>query len=65
MDNKTGIMALRILRNLNKDFGTSIVLITHSKEIAKMADTVVKVLSGEVIEKYDIENPLNPEDIEW
>ncbi|TXJ40417.1 ABC transporter ATP-binding protein [Brachyspira pilosicoli] len=65
LDNKTGIMALRILRNLNKDFGTSIVLITHSKEIAKMADTVVKVLSGEVIEKYDVENPLNPEDIEW
>lgn len=30
-----------------------------------MADTVVKVLSGEVIEKYDVENPLNPEDIEW
>lgn len=65
LDNKTGIMALRILRNLNKDLGTSIVLITHSKEIAKMADTVVKVLSGEVIEKYDVENPLNPEDIEW
>lgn len=65
LDNKTGIMALRILRDLNKDLGTSIVLITHSKEIAKMADTVVKVLSGEVIEKYDVENPLNPEDIEW
>lgn len=65
LDNKTGIMALRILRNLNKDLGTSIVLITHSKEIAKMADTVVKVLSGEVIEKYGVENPLNPEDIEW
>ena len=65
LDNKTGVMALKILRDLNRNLGTSIVLITHSKEIAKMADTVVKILSGEVFDKYDVENPLNPEDIEW
>ena len=65
LDNKTGIMALKILRDLNRNFGTSILLITHSKEIAKMADTVVKILSGEVLDKYDVANPLNPEDIEW
>ncbi|MCZ9997824.1 ABC transporter ATP-binding protein [Brachyspira hyodysenteriae] len=65
LDNKTGVMALKILRDLNRNFGTSIILITHSKEIAKMADTVVKILSGEVLDKYDVANPLNPEDIEW
>ncbi|WP_295157709.1 ABC transporter ATP-binding protein [uncultured Brachyspira sp.] len=65
LDNKTGVMALKILRDLNRNLGTSIVLITHSKEIAKMADTVVKILSGEVLDKYDVPNPLNPEDIEW
>ena len=65
LDNKTGVMALKILRDLNRNLGTSIVLITHSKEIAKMADTVVKILSGEVLDKYDVEKPLNPEEIEW
>ncbi|MEI0492760.1 ABC transporter ATP-binding protein [Brachyspira intermedia] len=65
LDNKTGVMALKILRDLNRNLGTSIILITHSKEIAKMADTVVKILSGEVLDKYDVSNPLNPEDIEW
>ena len=65
LDNETGIMALKILRNLNKDIGTSIILITHSKEIAKMADTVIKMLSGEVVDRYDNPNPLNPDDIEW
>ena len=65
LDNKTGIMALKTLRDLNRDFGTSIVLITHSKEISKMADTVIKILNGEVVERFDIENPLNPEYIEW
>lgn len=65
LDNKTGVMALKILKDLNRNLGTSIILITHSKEIAKMADTVVKILNGEVVDKYDVANPLNPEDIEW
>ena len=65
LDNKTGIMALKILRDLNKNLGTSIVLITHSKEIAKMADVVVRVMSGEILDKEYIESPLSPDDIEW
>lgn len=65
LDNKTGIMALKTLRDLNKQFETSIVLITHSKEIAKMADTVITILNGEVIDKKHNEYPLSPEAIEW
>lgn len=65
LDNKTGIMALKILRDLNKKFGTSIILITHSKEIAKMADNVITILNGEIIDKKYNENPLSPEAIEW
>lgn len=65
LDNKTGVVALKILRDLNKNLGTSIVLITHSKEIAKMADTVIKLLSGEIVEKYDNANPLDADEIEW
>ena len=65
LDNKTGVMALKILKDLNRNLGTSIILITHSKEISKMADTVVKILNGEVVDKYDVANPLDPEDIEW
>jgi putative ABC transport system ATP-binding protein len=65
LDNKTGIVALKILRNLNKTLGTSIVLITHNKEISKMSDIVVKLLNGEIVERYHIESPLSPDDIEW
>ncbi len=65
LDNKTGIMALKILKDLNEKMNTSIVLITHSREIAKMANTVIKVLSGEVVDKYTNENPLDPDEIEW
>ena len=48
LDNKTGVMALKILKDLNRNLGTSIILITHSKEISKMADTVVKILNGKL-----------------
>lgn len=65
LDNKTGIMALKILKDLNKNMNTSIVLITHSREIAKMADTVIKVLSGEIVDRYNNDKPLDPDEIEW
>lgn len=65
LDNKTGVAALKILKNINKEYGTSIVLITHSKEISKMSDTVIKILSGEVVEIYNIENPISPDAMEW
>jgi len=65
LDNKTGVVALKILRDLNKILGTSILLITHNKEIARMSDTVIKLLNGEIVEVHNISHPISPESIEW
>lgn len=65
LDNKTGVVALKILRDLNKTLGTSILLITHNKEIARMSDTVIKLLNGEIVEVHNISHPISPECIEW
>ena len=65
LDNKTGVVALKILRDLNKTLGTSVLLITHNKEIARMSDTVIKLLNGEIVEIHNISHPISPECIEW
>ena len=65
LDNKTGVVALKILRDLNKTLGTSVLLITHNKEIARMSDTVIKLLNGEIVEVHNISHPISPEGIEW
>lgn len=65
LDYKTGIMVLDVLKKINKEQGTSIILITHNQDIAKTADIVIKMRSGEIIERVISQAPLKPSEVEW
>ncbi|MFZ5353675.1 MAG: ABC transporter ATP-binding protein [Bacillota bacterium] len=56
---------LRLLQQINKDFGTTILMITHNTAISAMASRVFKVRSGEIIESVVNENIISAERIEW
>ncbi len=65
LDYKTGVMVLKVLRQIHKEQGTSILLITHSQEIAKIADMVIRLGSGEIIGVTENSTPLSPSEVEW
>lgn len=65
LDFKTGISILSLLNKVNKDYNKTVIIITHNSPIAKMADRVIKMRSGKVIENFTNDNPINPERIEW
>lgn len=65
LDFKTGISILSLLSKINKEYKKTVIVITHNASIAHMADRVLKMRSGKVIENYVNENPVNPERIEW
>ena len=50
LDEDTGKTVLDILQRINEEFQTTIFLITHNLVIAEMADKVVRMKSGEIIE---------------
>ena len=50
LDPKTGDQVLRKLKELSARFGQTILLVTHDMEIAAMADRVIRLDSGEVVE---------------
>ena len=52
LDSKTGEDILNILENLNKDFGVTVVIVTHEKEIAQRAKRQIYVKDGEIVDKY-------------
>jgi putative ABC transport system ATP-binding protein len=52
LDSKTGDEIIDILKNLNKDFGVTVVLVTHEKDIAAKAKKRIYVKDGHVVEKY-------------
>jgi putative ABC transport system ATP-binding protein len=65
LDYSTGIKVLKLLKEINQTMNKTVVVITHNQPIAQMADKVIKMRSGKVSEIYEVENPLEPEKIEW
>ncbi|MGI6453293.1 MAG: ABC transporter ATP-binding protein [Syntrophomonadaceae bacterium] len=65
LDYKTGIVVLSLLEKIARQKGTSVVIVSHNTPIADIADRVVRMRSGEIIEMVENTNPLPPERIEW
>ncbi|WP_069649910.1 ABC transporter ATP-binding protein [Caloranaerobacter ferrireducens] len=65
LDFKTGISILSLLNKVNKIYKKTVVVITHNSPIANMADRVIKMRSGRILENRVNPNPVEPERIEW
>jgi len=65
LDFKTGKRVLRMLVDLNRQLGKTIVLITHNSAIAPVADRVIRLRSGQVVETHENPRPTPPEEIIW
>ncbi len=65
LDFETGIMVLEVLGQLHREQGTSILLITHSQEISRIADMVIRMRSGEIMSVTENSSPLAPAEVEW
>ena len=65
LDSKTGEQVLILLKQLNEEIGTTVVIITHNAGIALIADRVIRLRSGVVVENTVNANPARVEDIAW
>ncbi len=65
LDFETGIKILTLLKEINKKYKKTVIIITHNVPIGDMADRVIKMRSGEITEIKINENPISPERIVW
>lgn len=49
LDSRTGVEIMKIFHDLNQTRGITIVLITHSDEIAAFADRIIRFRDGQVV----------------
>ena len=65
LDYKTGKLVLQVLEKINRELGTTTAVITHNAGIAAMADRVITMRSGEIINLKQNETKISPEELEW
>ncbi|HWR60381.1 MAG TPA: ABC transporter ATP-binding protein [Clostridia bacterium] len=65
LDYKTGLLILSLLHKINRQMKKTVVIITHNMAIGDMADRVIKMRSGRIVEIKENETPIPPERIEW
>lgn len=52
LDTKTGDEILDLLENLNKEFGVTIILVTHEKDVARRTKRQIYMRDGQMVNKY-------------
>ena len=49
LDSKSSGDVLKFIEKINQEFGTTIVIITHNQEIAKMGDRIIQLHDGKIL----------------
>lgn len=65
LDFTTGIVVLEALERVNRELGTTTVIITHNADIAGMADRVMHLSNGLISEVLKNERRKSPAELHW
>ena len=65
LDYQTGKAILKLLQDMCRERGMTVIVITHNSALTPMADRVIRIKNGKVSEMHRNEHPVSVETIEW
>ena len=65
LDYNTGKSILKLLQNMCRERGMTVIVITHNQAIAPMADRLIHIKNGQVSGMELNDHPTSIDDIEW
>jgi putative ABC transport system ATP-binding protein len=65
LDISTGIVVLEALATINRELGTTTIVITHNAAIAAMADRVIRLADGRIAAIEDRTHKVSARDVSW
>lgn len=65
LDYNTGKAILKLLQNMCRERGMTVIVITHNQALAPMADRLIHIKNGQISQMELNENPMSIDEIEW
>lgn len=65
LDYNTGKAILKLLQEMCREKGMTVIVITHNSALAPMTDRLIKIKNGKVSSMKVNENPISIDEIEW
>ena len=65
LDYETGLKVLEVLADVNQRLGTTVAVITHNAAIGAMADRVLRMRSGAIVEEQRNARRAAPTELRW
>ena len=65
LDSTTGVVVLEALNRINREIGTTTVIITHNAVVAGMADRVLHLTDGTISQVEINKMKISPEEMHW
>ncbi len=65
LDYKTSKEILKLIEQVNKTYGNTIIMVTHNDAIKYMADTVVRIRDGAIRDTVRNKQRMSAEELEW
>lgn len=65
LDFTTGKLVLEVLEHVNQQLATTTAIITHNAAIAAMADRIIRLGSGQIIDIKSNTHKARPQDLQW
>lgn len=53
LDSATGLQVMDLLRQLNRDLGVTILMVTHDRDMARLCDRVIEIRDGRVLQQEE------------
>ncbi len=65
LDYNTSKEILKLIEDVNKKYGNTVIMVTHNDAIKNMADKVIKLKDGKVRDSYENKNKVSANDLDW
>lgn len=65
LDTETGVKVLSLLRSVTDGGDRTIIIVTHNSQIAEIANRVIELRDGLIVDQRKQADPKRPEDVAW